>query len=387
MAGVQGDPYSSFVEKLQLPHPLVQRFAVNAIFERLKSGPAHTKWESPVGQEALARCLTSSNAAVIDQTVKEMCNACAEGLVSVERGLQDLQAALDAVNSESVASVVNGIGFLCRIFLQKVQVGAKFMGKSGDLVGLGFHPFVKSFQSRPEDHQHILRQVGIFIGQASPNQRTITLQFLQPFITFIFLQRLSSASHALFARDLHSQLSLLSCQPHGQLLLKMLINYVEFYQTETAEDCEFALAAVKELVDVWQSRSTQRGVHQIQTKDLEELGTQLLHTLVGLCHELLASKLSLYHALVLVKRMIISLRLLNPAASDSVGLDMVSLAHMLAMVDLEQEQLLLLDLGASWLEDIHDRGKSNPYLLWKCSCLTSLTSDSSYWIHDAILIP
>ncbi|CAM6087222.1 unnamed protein product [Calypogeia fissa] len=340
MAGAQGDPYSSFVEKLQLPHPLVQRFAVNAIFERLKSGPAHTKWGSPVGHEALARCLTSSNAAVIDQTVKEMCNACAEGLVSVERGLQDLQAALDAVNPESVASVVNGIGFLCRIFLQKVQVGAKFMGKSGDLVGLGFHPFVKSFQSRPEDHQHILRQVGIFIGQ-----------------------------------------------PHGELLLKMLINYVEFYQTETAEDCEFALAAVKELVDVWESRSTQRGVHQIQTKDLEELGTQLLHTLVGLCHELLASKVSLYHALVLVKRMIKSLRLLNPAASESVGLDMVSLAHMLAMVDLEQEQLLLLDLGASWLEDIHGRGKSNPSLLWKCSCLTSLTGDSSYWIHDAILIP
>lgn len=50
------------------------------------------------------------------------------------------------------------------------------------------------------------------------------------------------------------------------------------------------------------------------------------------------------------------LRRLSPGFTHAVEMHMVSLTHMLALVDSEQEQLLLLDLGLGWLEDFQAKG-------------------------------
>ncbi|BFI25408.1 hypothetical protein MPTK2_1g20850 [Marchantia polymorpha subsp. ruderalis] len=378
MAVQSGGPYSSFYEKLQLPHPLVQRFAVNAIFQRLKSGPAHSNLNSPIGQEAFSRCLNSTQPAVIDQTVKEICSLCREGKISVERGLQELQSALESVNAESVGGMVNGIGFLCRLYIQNVEERTNFLGKTGDLLGVGYHPLVKSFQTRPEVHQHILQQVNIILVQAFPKRQLITLQFLQPFTSFVLLQSLTSASNILLARDLHSQLSsmTLTCKDHGRLLLKMLLSYIQLYPMETAQDCEVALAACKELVSVLENYA--KRTEASQNKDLEDLGLQLLSMLVGSCHALLSRKFSFYHVLLLVRRLVKVLRRLSPGFTHAVEMHMVSLTHMLALVDSEQEQLLLLDLGLGWLEDFQAKGHlSGP-------CSSSTGTASLFWVFPAL---
>ncbi|KAL2649838.1 hypothetical protein R1flu_017966 [Riccia fluitans] len=358
MASQSGGPYSAFYEKLQLPHALVQRYAVSSIFQRLKSGPAHSDLTSPIGQEAFTRCLTSVQPAVVDQTVKEICNLCREGKLPVERGLQELQSALDSVGPESVGGVVNGIGYLCRLFIQNVQEGTAFTGKSGDILGVGYHPLVKTFQMRQEVHQHILQQVNAIFTQAYPKRPNITLQFLQPFITFILMQSLASSSNVLFARDLHGQLSFMTfaSHSHGRILLKMLISCIQFYPTDTFQDCEVVLGASKELVSALEKIAEQTEVSQI--KHVEELGLQLLSMIVGSCHELLSRGYSFYHFLLLIRRVMTCLRRLSTDISHTSYMNMVSLAHMLVLVDSEQEQLLLLDLGLRWLEDFQAKGKA-----------------------------
>ncbi|KAL3702297.1 hypothetical protein R1sor_020319 [Riccia sorocarpa] len=358
MASQSGGPYSGFYEKLQLPHALVQRYAVSSIFQKLKSGPAHSSLNSPIGEEAFTRCLTSTQPAVVDQTVKEICNLCREGKLPVERGLQELQSALDSVGPESVGAVVNGIGYLCRLFIQNVQVGAAFTGKSGDILGVGYHPLVKTFQMRQEVHQHILQQVHAIFIQSYPRRPNITLQFLQPFISFILMQSSASSSNVLFARDLHRQLSFMtfSTQSHGLILLKMLISYIQFYPTDTVQDFEVILEASKELVSALEKVAEQT---EVQVKNVAELGLQLLSMIVGSCHELLSRGYSFYHSLLLIRKVMTCIRSLSADVLHTSHTTMVSLAHMLVLVDTEQEQLLLLDLGLRWLEDIHANGKAS----------------------------
>lgn len=106
------DSYSHLLERIRVPQPSIQRFAVISIFEKLISdGP-----ESDAAKGAISYCLRSSSSAVLDQSVRELCRTAKDGKIRVSHALLELQAALEGCeDSRSLDLFVKGIGFLCRL--------------------------------------------------------------------------------------------------------------------------------------------------------------------------------------------------------------------------------------------------------------------------------
>ncbi|CAK9278843.1 unnamed protein product [Sphagnum jensenii] len=352
------NPYAPLLEKLQIPHPLLQRCAVSAIFEKFRFGPAHAGLKSSAGQEAFTQCLVSQRPAVIDQTVSEICKLCEDDVITVKQGLQDLQSALDAAGPESIESLVNGIGFLCRLVLRRIHEGKD---PSLEIPGVrsmqssSVHPLVKAFKSRQEAHMAIINSLGLILIQESQGDLSVVLHFLNPFLTHVLLQPMVSSSHALFARHLHSQLTVLACSRpvHAPVILKFLLGCIQQCQLHTSQEKETVISGLKELVDVFDCLL--KSVVSIgREEEVKALGSELLNLLMGLTHELQNQGFSPLSALVLVRRVVHLLHDKNLPSllhSEVWKVHMVGLAHMLAMVELEQEQLLLLELASMWVED------------------------------------
>lgn len=126
------DPYSHLLERIRVPQPSIQRFAVISIFEKLKSnGP-----ESDAAKGAISHCLRSSSSAVIDQSVRELCRTAKEGKIRVSHALLELQAALEGgEDSRFIDIFVKGICFLCQLGFRN--------NTSWQFESAEAHPFVK----------------------------------------------------------------------------------------------------------------------------------------------------------------------------------------------------------------------------------------------------
>ncbi|KAJ7536683.1 hypothetical protein O6H91_12G077500 [Diphasiastrum complanatum] len=339
------DGFGILYEKLQIDHPVVQRHAVIAIFERFKAS-CTGRLQSGLAQGAIAHCFSSLHPAVIDQTVKEVCKLVKEQILSMERGLQELQAALDSVAGDRVGVIITGIGFLCRIAVDEAVAG-KDMQKWAMI--LQANPLVKALVSREEAHFEILQQLSIIIlhAHSATPRLQIAMEFLRSFFNLILIRPLLSCGQVLFARQLHSHLSLLACAypTVGLQLLKMLIEYTEYYPIQSVQEIDMKAAAVRDLVDILESLLKNP---QAQRQEAVQYGYSLLFCLLGLCHELKAHALPSLPALLLFKRAQKLLQSYKTGMPESCDVLLVSLAHILAATQVEQEQLLIIDLIISW---------------------------------------
>lgn len=128
------DSYTQLLEKIRIPQPSLQKFAVISIFEKLRSAPPHLDSDSGPGTDAITQCLHSTSASVLDQSVRELCRLVRDSKLDISRGLLELQSALEGSDSRFVNLFVKGIGFLARLGFQKNSL--RFLASET-------HPFVK----------------------------------------------------------------------------------------------------------------------------------------------------------------------------------------------------------------------------------------------------
>ena len=133
---------SSLLDKLKSPHRSVQRHAVRAIFESLRSYSSqgafghhhhhhHLLLHSPAGKQALSDCLLLStrSAPALDEAIAQLCylavgQKSASSADNEDDGepllaLFHLQALLECSPPEAVPSIVRCIAFVCRFLLAK----------------------------------------------------------------------------------------------------------------------------------------------------------------------------------------------------------------------------------------------------------------------------
>ena len=130
------ESYTSLLEKLRVPQPSLQKFAVVSIFSKLRSAPKYLDSDSDPGRDAISRCLRSDSSAVVDQAVRELCRLVADAVMEVSRGMLELQSALEGCEPRFVDLFVKGLGFLVRLGFQR-NCGKLCFGSSES------HPFAK----------------------------------------------------------------------------------------------------------------------------------------------------------------------------------------------------------------------------------------------------
>lgn len=130
------ESYGPLLEKTRVPQPGLQKLAVISIFSKLRSAPKYLDPESEPGKRAISDCLTSSSAIVVDQSVRQLCRLVTDSVISVARGLLELQSALEGSDPKLVPVFVKGLGFLVRFGFQKNNGSWRFNS-------IQTHPFVQ----------------------------------------------------------------------------------------------------------------------------------------------------------------------------------------------------------------------------------------------------
>ncbi|KAF1859358.1 hypothetical protein Lal_00009942 [Lupinus albus] len=138
------DSYTSLFDKTKLPQPSLQRHAVISIFSKLRSSPKHLNADSEPGRHVITQCLNSPSTHVVDQSVRELCRLVTDSVLSVNRGLLELQSALEGSDPKTVPVFVKGLGFLVRFGFQKNNASWHFTSPQA-------HPFVKRRQKKRND--------------------------------------------------------------------------------------------------------------------------------------------------------------------------------------------------------------------------------------------
>lgn len=342
--------YASLMERLDAPQPAMQRFAVMAVFEKLKSAPPHLGLKSREGEDALSRCLQSSLAAVTDQGVRELCSLLEEGHMEPPQAFQHLHAALDAAPPHSVQTFVKAIGFLSR-FLYKhhsTHISTTFSSPEQ-------HPFLKVFVSRVEAHTELLQQVILFVAEVNFTNYIDLAQFLRPLMTYTMMRISVSTAYTCFAQRLHSLLVSLSCThpSQGLWIFRILVECIKFYPQRTAEEIGITIGFAEELVTAFEISLTK------STQKLEQAsicGTELSIYLMEFCSDLIERNFAISSALVLFKRLVL-IRMDKDQDWFHCFVNMVVfLAHMLVIVEYEHEQLLLLKLSTIFFEWKREKG-------------------------------
>eukprot|EP01018_Ginkgo_biloba_P009771 Gb_07737 [translate_table: standard] len=341
-----GDSYASLLERLETPQAAMQRFAVIAIFDKLKSAPSHLSLQSEAGREALFYCLHSSHAAVVDQAVRQLCSLVQEGFMAPPQAFQELQAAMDASPPHSVETITKAIGFLSRLLYKNRSPHISTIFSSPE-----HHPFVKVFVSRVEAHVELLEQLIFFIAEGNFINSTDLLEFLRPMLTFSVVQISISTAHTCFARRLHSHLASLSCthSSQGLSIFRILVECIKYYPQRTAQEIGMTIAAAEELVDAFEI-ILKKSIGDEKEEQARVCGIELSESLMALCIELSEHGFGSSPALVLLKRSILAHKEHDQDCFYDFNSMLASLAHMLAAAEYEHEQLLLLTLSTIFLE-------------------------------------
>ncbi|XP_043707046.1 protein RST1 isoform X3 [Telopea speciosissima] len=271
------DSYSVLLERIRVPQPSMQRFAVISIFEKLRSAPSNLGANSDSGRDAISQCLHSTSAAVVDQSVRELCRFVKEGHLEVPHGLLELQSALDGCDLRFVNVFVKGIGFLVRFVFQKNDT-------SWRLDSPETHPFVKVVSCRTEVYGELVQQVIWLIAQNKRTGLVEVCKFLRPFLNFLILRASSSASSFSFARILISSIASLSCSfPFETMpILKLMMECFKYFPRKNAEDMKNLIDVAEYLVDAFTvilRQSVETGSQA--TKDAQLCSVKLLETLLS----------------------------------------------------------------------------------------------------------
>ncbi|XP_057481675.1 protein RST1 isoform X1 [Actinidia eriantha] len=198
------DSYASLLERTRAPQLSLQRFAVISIFGKLRSAPPHLDSDSDAGREAIAQCLHSASADVVDQSVRELCRLVKDSKFDLSRALLELQSGLEGCDSRFVNVFVKGLGFLVRYGFQKNRSSFRFSSPEN-------HPFVKVLSCRREVQSELVQQVVLFMAQSKHLGMVEICDFLGPFLKFSIIRVPFSPSLSMFVKDVITSLASMCC--------------------------------------------------------------------------------------------------------------------------------------------------------------------------------
>ncbi|XP_057823023.2 protein RST1 isoform X2 [Cryptomeria japonica] len=333
----EGSSYESMMEKLKSGQAGMQRFAVIGIAEKVRRGEA--------GREALFLCLRYSEAPVIDQTVRELICLAAEekGKVEFPEVFRELQAALEGSPSHSIETITKAIGYLSRLLFKRSSPHISTIFSPHN------NPFIKVFASRVEAHTELLQQVILFVAEVTFTSYADFALFLSPLLTYTAMQISTSTRHTFFFQSLHSHLASLSCThlSQGLSIFRILVECIQYYPRESTEEIWVTTALAEELVDalkIIMNKSTGKAMEE------RLCGLELSKYLVSLCNDLSNRGLGSSSVLVLLKHSVeVQMDKDHEYFCDFDSM-LITLAHMLATMQYEHEQLLLLNLAIVSLE-------------------------------------
>ncbi|KAJ4973244.1 hypothetical protein NE237_006418 [Protea cynaroides] len=339
------DSYSLLLERIRVPQPSIQRFAVISIFEKLRSAPLNLGANSDSGRDAISQCLHSTSAAVVDQSVRELCHLVKEGHLEVSYGLLELQSSLDGCNLRFVNVFVKGIGFLVRFAFQKKN-------SSWRLDSPETHPFVKVLSCRTEVQPELVQQVLLLIVQNKRTGLVEVCEFLRPFLNFSILWVFSSASSFSFTRLLFSSVASLSCSVpfEAMPIVKLMMGCFKYFPRKNAEDMKNLIDVAEYLVDAFTVILRQVVGTGSLIKEAQLCSVELLETLLSFYtdfHKLSGGSepiLELSKSVLLVQK-----ELGLPYIPELLSVKM-SLFIILARAEFEHEQLSVLKLAVFLLK-------------------------------------
>ncbi|XP_060192465.1 protein RST1 isoform X2 [Lycium barbarum] len=330
------DSYSQLLEKIRIPQPSLQKFAVISIFEKLRSAPPHLNPNSIPGTDAITQCLHSTSASVLDQSVRELCRLVRDSKLDLSRGLMELQSALEASDSKFVSLFVKGIGFLVRLGFQKNSL--RFIASEN-------HPFVKVLSCRVEIQTELVQQVLIFIMQSKYLGMVEVCEFLIPFLNYSIVRMPSSVSISSFIRSLMSSLAGLCCSIPGEAIpvMKLLIGRLKFFPCDNAEDFTNISHCLECIVDAYVVVLQQLVEMGSLLHEVQLCGVELLDAMFSLCTNPKHMS-SIENILEVSRRILIVQKDLGLSYIPELSTVMLSLFMVLPQSELEHEQFLEVKL-------------------------------------------
>ncbi|CAN4082408.1 unnamed protein product [Withania somnifera] len=368
------DSYVQLLEKVRIPQPSLQKFAVISIFEKLRSAPPYLNPDSGPGTEAITQCLHSTSASVLDQSVRELCRLVRDSKLDLSRGLLELQSALEASDSRFVSIFVKGIGFLVRLGFQKNSL--RFLASET-------HPFVKVLSCRVEVQTELVQQVLIFIMQSKHLGMVEVFEFLLPFLNSSIVRMPSSVSVSSFIRSLISSLAGLCCSIPGEAVpvIKILIGRLKFFPCHNAEDFTNISHCLECIVDAYVVVLQQLGEMGSLIHEVQLCGVELLDAMLSLCTDPKHSS-SIENILEVSRRILIVQKDLGLSYMPELSTIMQSLFMVLVQSELEHEQFLEVKLilfllkwknenGNDVLRDAYDLNEELLFIFPAISLLSS----------------
>ncbi|XP_069150655.1 protein RST1 isoform X4 [Solanum lycopersicum] len=340
------DSYSQLLEKIRIPQPSLQKFAVISIFDKLRSAPTYLNPDSAPGTDAITQCLHSTSASVLDQSVRELCRLVRDSKLDLSRGLLELQSALEASDSRFVSLFVKGIGFLVRL---------GFQNNSLPSLSSENHPFVKVLSCRVEVQTELVQQVLIFIMQSKNSGMVEVCDFLLPFLNYSIVRMPSSVSVSSFIRSLVSSLAGLCCSIPLEAIpvIKLLIGRLKFFPCDNAEDFTNISHCLECIVDAYVvvlQQLVEMGslLHQVQL-----CGVELLDVMFSLCTNPKHTS-SIENILEVSRRILIVQKDLGLSFIPELSTITLSLFMVLMQSELEHEQFLEVKLVLFLLKWKHE---------------------------------
>ncbi|XVF58012.1 hypothetical protein PTKIN_Ptkin07bG0028200 [Pterospermum kingtungense] len=332
------DSYASLLEKIRVPQPSLQKFAVISIFSKLRTAPVHLGPDSEPGSQAISQCLQSSSPAVVDQSVRELCRLVLDSNLDLSRALLELQSALEGSDPKFVPLFVKSLGFI-------VRVGFERSNGSWKPESYEDHPFIKILSSRREVESELLNQILLFMAKNKGLGMLEVCEFLRPFLNFSIIRiTFSDSSLFLFVRQLISSMASFCCSIPNEAMpvFRLLINCLRYFPLKSLEETQNFNQVAALVIDSF-------------TVVLRQLvGKGLVITEAQLCGvELIDNLLSLYTSpskqsggtepiVELLKHMLTAQKDLALQYMPELSSVILSLSVLLVESELEHEQLSIL---------------------------------------------
>ncbi|KAE8021495.1 hypothetical protein FH972_007379 [Carpinus fangiana] len=333
------DSYAHLLERIRVPQPSLQKFAVISIFSKLRSAPKYLDSESEPGREAISQCLHSPSPAVVDQSVRELCRLVTDSQMDISRGLLELQSALEGSDPKFSGLFVKALGFLVRFGFQKHNGSWRFASAET-------HPFVKILLCRSEVQSELMQQVLLFMAQNKQLGMVEVCEFLRPFLNYSILRiPFSDSSSSLFARHLISSMASLCClfPDEAMQVLELLMKCIKYLARRNLEDFRNFTYFVECTVDAYivvLRNLAGRGLQLVNKAQL--CGVELSGTVLSLCtcnHRHSGGKEPLVEP---VKRLMFVQKDLGLQYVPELSSSVLSLFVILVQSELEHDQLSIL---------------------------------------------
>ncbi|KAF8037585.1 hypothetical protein BT93_B0463 [Corymbia citriodora subsp. variegata] len=332
------ESYAPLLEKLRLPQPSFQRLAVISIFSKLRSAPDRLGSDSDPGREAIAQCLQSASSAVVDQSVRELCQLVADSKMDLSRGLLELQSALEGSEPRFVGLFVKGVGLLVRLGFQR-------SGGSWSFASTEAHPFVKVLLYRAEARDELVRQVLLFVVQNKQTGMEEVCEFLRPLLYYSILRvPFSESASAMFARHLLTSMASLCCSlpDDATPLLKLLIQCMKYFPHKSADDFGSLMDCAGHIVDAFIVVLRHFVAAQMLVFEIRLCGVELLETVLQLSIHPLKHSTWSEPVIELTKRLLLVQKDLGLSYMPELMSISLSLFTGLVHSELEHEQVSIL---------------------------------------------